>query len=74
MARERFVFECREGDYAALAEAEIRALYEERRGRLQGLGAFVPDVGDALLDPAPFWLQVSFLDNVIRYEEGNRRR
>ncbi len=70
----RFVFECREGDYATLAEAEIRALYEERRGRLEGLGAFVPDVGDALLDPAPFWLQVAFLDNVIRYEEGNQRR
>ena len=74
MTAGRFVFECHEGDYATLDEAAIRVLHEERRGRLEGLGAFVPDVGDALLDPAPLWLQVAFLDNVIRYEESNRRR
>ena len=74
MSGGRFVFECREGDYARLDKAQIRALYDESRARLEGLGAIVPDVGDALLDPAPFWLQVAFLDNVIRYEESNRRR
>jgi hypothetical protein len=69
----RFEFVCRESDYATLGDAEIRALYEERRGRLEGLGALVPAAGDVLLDPAPFWLQVAFLDNVIRYEEGSGR-
>jgi len=68
-----FSFECNEADFATLGDAELLALYEERRHRLGGLGADVPPVDDPVLDPGPLWLQVAFLDNVIRYEEQSGR-
>lgn len=64
-----FSFDCREDDYATLGDKELLALYEERRRRLGDLGAEVPETDDPVLDPAPLWLRVAFLGNVIRYEE-----
>lgn len=68
-----FSFECAEDDYATLGEAELLALYEEKRRRLGEIGAEVPEADDAILDPAPAWLCVAFLENVIRYEERGGR-
>ncbi len=68
-----FTFDCNEEDYSTLGENELLALYEEKRRRLGGIGAEVPPIDDPVLDPGPLWLQVAFLDNVIRYEEKSGR-
>jgi hypothetical protein len=68
-----FVPTYRQEDFARIHRDELLRRYEEGRRRLAELGAIVPEAEDDLLDEGDLWLQVAFLENVIRYEEEGGR-
>jgi len=63
----------RQEDFAGVEQEELVRRYDEGRRRLAEIGAIVPAARDELLDEGDLWLQVAFLENVIRYEEEMRR-
>ncbi|MFN0152137.1 MAG: hypothetical protein ACKVU1_15655 [bacterium] len=63
----------RQEDFAGVEQEELVRRYDEGRRRLAEIGAIVPASRDELLDEGDLWLQVAFLENVIRYEEEMRR-
>ena len=68
-----FVPRYQQEDFAGIEREDLVRRYDEGRRKLAEIGAIVPAADDSLLDEGDLWLQIAFLENVIRYEEEMRR-